>query len=297
MKLFWRSILVVFFAGIMVLPAMSLQGQGTAMLWEVKHENGPSYLLGSVHLLKKEHYPLKKVIEEAYEKTGILAVEADLSGQKGMAASMKMLQKGFYTDDTTIEDHLSEKIFKQLKKKLKELKLDYASLQNQKAWMLAMTLLMYQLTELGFDPMAGIDMHFLNKANKDKKEIIELEGADFQLDLFESFSKEEGEQFLLTTIKEADTLSGEFNKLVDSWLKGDAEVLEQLLLDETLKSGDAAKLYKKINDDRNVKMTEKIDTYLKSGKRYFVVVGAAHMVGPMGIVQLLKNKGYTVTQL
>lgn len=297
MTFFKSCFLIVCLVGISVLPAFNLHSQGTALLWKVKHENGPSYLLGSVHVLKKEHYPLKQVIEDAYAASDILAVEADLSGEKGMTASMKMLQKAFYTDDTTIEDHLDKKVFDQLQAKLKELKLNYDSLKNQKPWMLAMTLLMHQLTKLGFDPGVGVDMHFLNKANKDKKKIIELESVDFQLELFESLTKVEGEQFLLTTIKEANTLEKEFDKIIQSWLNGDVAALEKLLLDETLKSGDAAKLYKRINDDRNVKMVEKIDGLFQSGKTCFIVVGGAHMVGPMGIVQLLKQKGHTVTQL
>jgi uncharacterized protein YbaP (TraB family) len=297
MKILWRRVLVALLVYVVLFSAVPVFGGGSAFLWEIKSDSGSSYLLGSVHVLKKEHYPLKKVIEDAYTNTDVLVVEADLSSSKAAAASMKMLQKGMYTDGKTIEDHVSKATFDMLQKKLKELKLDYGSLKTFKPWMLAMVLLMNQLTKMGFDPTVGVDMHFLKKATADKKEIIELEGVEFQLKLFDGFTKEEAEQFLLTTIKEADQISKEFDKIITSWMTGDVEAMEHLLTDYAKESPAAQKLFKKINDDRNVGMADKIANYLKSGKRYFVVVGAAHMVGPKGVVQLLRNKGFTVNQL
>ncbi|MDD4194832.1 MAG: TraB/GumN family protein [Syntrophorhabdaceae bacterium] len=56
-------------------------------------------------------------------------------------------------------------------------------------------------------------------------------------------------------------------------------------------------VYKKIMTDRNRNMTKRISTYLKSGGRVFVVVGAGHMVGDEGIIELLRKEGYRVDQL
>ena len=48
---------------------------------------------------------------------------------------------------------------------------------------------------------------------------------------------------------------------------------------------------------RNIKMTRSIKSYLKQKGQYFVVVGAGHLIGDKGIVQLLKNAGYRITRL
>ena len=85
-------------------------------------------------------------------------------------------------------------------------------------------------------------------------------------------------------------------KTVNAWLAGDAQTMFQNNTSYLSKYPELLPMYKKLNDDRNVTMTQKIQGYMRSGKTYFVVVGAAHLIGPNGIVNLLRNKGYTVTQ-
>ncbi len=295
MKLMWKRILIVFLVSVLSLTTVYCQGK--AFLWEVKSGSSTSYLLGSVHVLKKEHYPLKASIENAYTKTDILAVEVNVGGPKMMEVAMKMFKKGMYQGEDTLEDHVSKKTFQLLQTKLKKMDMHYGSLKKFKPWMVAITILQTVLLKLGFNPQYGVDMHFLNKANKEKKEIVELEGAEFQLQLFDGFSKEDSEKFLLSTIMEADQIKKELDKMIAAWMAGDALAMETLLTGSIDKYPELKEFYKKINDDRNVGMVKKIISYLGTGKRYFVVVGAAHMVGKNGIVQLLRNKGYTVNQL
>jgi uncharacterized protein YbaP (TraB family) len=298
MKLMCRRVLIALLLTIISLaPLCSQAGDGKSFLWEVKTDSGSSYLLGSVHVLKKEHYPLNPAIEKAFDQTDILAVEVNIAGPKIMEVGMKMLQKAMYPGEETLEDNISKKTFGLLKEKLKALDMDYGSLKKMKPWMVAMTILQSELLKLGFNPKFGVDMYFLDKATKKKQEIVELEGAEFQLNLFDGFSKEESEKFLLSTILEADQIEKELDKMIEAWMKGDAEAMEELLTGSIDKYPELKEFYKKINDDRNVGMVKKITSYLASGKRYFVVVGAAHMVGEKGIVSMLQKKGYTVNQL
>jgi uncharacterized protein YbaP (TraB family) len=162
--------------------------------------------------------------------------------------------------------------------------------------MAAFHILERKLMNLGYNPMHGIDLYFLNKS-QGKKEIQGLETFEFQVGLFENFSKEESEKFLLSTIMEADQLEKEMNKMISAWSTGDVEALEKTMTENIKEYPELDAFYKKLNDDRNVRMVEKIISLLKTDKKYFIVVGAAHMVGKKGIVQLLENKGYTVNQL
>jgi uncharacterized protein YbaP (TraB family) len=271
-------------------------GTGKSFFWEVETTTGKSYLLGSIHLLKKEHYPLKDVIEQAFESIDVLAVEADISGDKMVREGMNMLQKGMYTGEETLQKNISPKTFKLARDKLKELGMDIDAFKTFKPWMLALTIEGMELMKLGFDPNFGIDKYFLDKA-AGKKEIVELEGIGFQMELFESFSKEESEKFLLSGITEATQMGKEVNVMVDAWANGDTRKMAQFLTENIEKYPELNGMYKKILDDRNEKMVEKILAYLQTGKRYFIVAGAAHMVGEKGIVRLLKEKGINVKQL
>lgn len=267
-----------------------------SFLWKVESDKGTGYLLGSIHLLKKDHYPLKQVIEDAFVESDTLVVEANLSDPEVTKLIMPLLQKGMYQGEETLKDNISEKTYQLTRDKLKEMGLDIEKYIKFKPWMAAMTILNIQLMKMGFDPNYGIDMYFMKKA-AGKKEILELEGIEFQLKLFESFSKEESEKFFLSSILEADQLGKEMDKMVNAWNKGEVETLKRMLTENTDKYPELKDFYKKIADDRNVGMVDKIIKYLEQGKKCFVVVGAAHMVGKKGIVQLLKDKGYTVTQL
>jgi uncharacterized protein YbaP (TraB family) len=267
-----------------------------SFLWKVESDKGNGYLLGSIHLLKKEHYPLRQVIEDAFADSDTMLVEADISDPETMKLGMQLIQKGTYRADETLKDNISEKTYRLAREKLKKMGFDIEHYKKFKPWMAALTILNFQLLKLGFDPQYGIDMYFMKKA-AGKKEIMELEGIEFQLKLFENFSNEESEKFFLSSVLEADQLGKEMDRMIKSWVNGDVETLAGLLRENVDKFPELKDLYEKMIDGRHVGMVDKIVNYLGQGKKCFVVVGAAHMVGKKGIVQLLKDKGYTVTQL
>ena len=299
-KKFFIMLILTWFSLVTVYSREKTGSTGKSCLWQVESTGtaGKSYLLGSVHFLKKEHYPLKKVIEEAFVQTDVLAVEADISGDKLAKAGPMLLQKGIYAGEETLKANISEKTFPPVRNKLKEMGMDIAGFQKFKPWMVAMTIEGMELMKLGFNPNYGIDKYFLDKASTSgKKEIVELEGIEYQVKLFESFSKEDNEKFLLSAVMEADQLEREIDAMVNAWVSGDTEKMERLFIQDIQKYPGLKSVYKKILDDRNEKMVEKIISYFKTGKKYFIVVGAAHMVGEKGIIRLMKEKGFKVEQL
>lgn len=293
----WKRVLIVILVLFVSLSfTYARSGSGKSFLWEIIPPSGQSsYLLGSVHMMKQSHYPLKPVIEEAFEKTKVLAVEIDLTGPNMMAVAMKLINESSYKGKETLKDNISNSTFKLVEKKLAQQGTSYEAFKKSKPWMLAITILQSELAKLGFFAQYGIDMHFLGKA-AGKKEVVELEGAEFQLKLFLGMNRSEQEQFLLTTIKEAEQFQKEFKQIIDAWLNGDADSMYSLLVEYSKKDPSSATMMKKMLDDRNVGMTEKIVKLLSSGKPVFVVVGAAHMIGPKGIVKMLQDRGYKVVQ-
>lgn len=274
----------------------SQESTGKAFLWEIQSEQGNSYLFGSVHLLKKEHYPLKDVIEDSFDQSDVLVLEIDLSGENIVKAGLYMLEKGKYQGEETLKDNISEKTYQLLKDKAETMKINFEWLNGCKPWMAALNILERKLMQMGYNPMHGVDLYFLNKS-QGKKEIQGLETVELQVGLFENFSKEESEKFLLSTIMEADQLEKEMDKMITAWSTGDVEKLEKTMTETIQEYPELEAFYKKLNDDRNLRMVEKIISMLKTDKKYFIVVGAAHMIGKNGIVQLLKDKGYKVNQL
>jgi uncharacterized protein YbaP (TraB family) len=295
-----KGILIVLLAVLLSLMFLHSREKGPepgkSFIWEIQTKAGKSYVLGSVHALKKEHYPLKPAVEAAFTNTDILVVEANLSQDKIMEVAMLALKKGIYTGEETLKNNVSAKTYSQAKKILKEKNLDIENFEKFKPWMLALTLTSMEITKMGFDPNYGIDKYFLDRASG-KREILELEGALFQVNMLDGFSKEEAENFLFSALQEAKNFKEELDGLTAAWEKGDAVQLEKLVNKDILDYPELKEVNRRLLDDRNDKMMEKILSYFEQKKTYLIVVGAAHLVGEKGLVKQLHDKGFLLKQL
>lgn len=275
--------------------AYTLSCAGKNFLWCVQSKRSTIYLLGSVHLLKKDVYPLSGTIESAFEKSDALAVEADINDISRLDIQ-KLMSSAFYSGDDTLEKHVSRDTFDAVRKQTQRLGLPVEIIYNQKPWFLGLTLESLELVKSGYDPEYGIDKYFLSKATG-KKKILELESLDYQIDLLSGLDDTEQELFLLYTLKDLKILVQEVDKLVDAWKSGAAESMESTISKSFSEDRRFYPIYEKLIYKRNRNIALKIDGYLRTNETYFVVVGAAHLLGDRGIIHLLKEKGYTVEQL
>jgi uncharacterized protein YbaP (TraB family) len=266
-----------------------------SFLWEVKSDDNTVYVLGSLHLMRQQDYPLNKSIEDAFKKSDVLAVEANINdiAQFDMET---LLEKALYPAHETLSDHVSQETYEILEKETERLGLPLMLVQKQKPWFLALSLTSMEFLKLGFDPSYGIDMHFLSQA-EGKKKIIELESLEYQFDLLSGFDDDEQEAFLLYTLRDLHVLEQEMQSMLAAWKSGDTEALESIMAKSTSGDIDMSAVYEKLITERNRNMVSKIEGYLKDDKPYFVIVGAGHVVGKEGIINLLKEKGYTVKHL
>jgi uncharacterized protein YbaP (TraB family) len=264
-------------------------------LWKVRSGTDTVYILGSVHVLRKDFYPLPAEIENAFMEADALAVEANINNVD-VGRTLSVLQGSLYAGNDTIEKHISKETYNLAKDSLKELGVPIELFLKNKPWFLAMTLTALELSKLGFDPEYGIDKHFLDEA-AGKKKILELESIPYQIDLFNSFSDQEQELFLIYTMKEMDQMKQEMHALTDAWKSGDAETLDSIISGQLREEPRLSSIYEKLVYERNRRLTSKIEDYLKSGEKCFVIVGAGHLTGKKGIIELLRADGYSVEQI
>ncbi len=273
-------------------PKSSAQGK-QGLLWGLRSGNATVFLLGSVHLTRGDIYPLRSEITKAFQSADTLVVEADISDQAKMASMVAA--KGMYAAGETIRDHVSASTMRAL--------LDYGDrsgmpmmmLERMKPWLAAMTLQTMELQKLGYASSMGIDAHF-TKLAKSRKRILQLESAEEQLNLLSRASPRVQELMLVKAIEGVPKLRGTMNTLMDAWRQGDAKATAELAL-KGMDEPEFRSLYKTIYLDRNHRMTTAINGFLRTGGTYFVVVGAGHMVGPNGIVDLLRKSGHEVVRI
>jgi uncharacterized protein YbaP (TraB family) len=149
------------------------------------------------------------------------------------------------------------------------------------------------LQAAGFKAELGIDKHFFDRAKEAGMKRQALETLAFQIDRFDQLSPKLQEEMLISGMKELDTQVGNVNEMARQWAAGDVKALEKSLLESFEGSRD---LYDRLLVERNRNWVPHVDACLTNNSSCFMVVGAAHLVGPDGLPTLLAKKGYKVTQ-
>ncbi len=266
-----------------------------SFLWKIQSEGNTVYVLGSLHFAKREIYPLHERIENAFDQSDLLVVEANIN-DIGKADVQKLVGSALYPGNDTLEKHLSAETYERVKKEIRGLGLPPELISKQKPWFLAITLEALESVKLGLDPTLGIDMYFLSKA-QGKKKILELESLDYQISVLSGLSDEDQELFLLLTLKDLNSMEQELDKMIRAWTSGDAKAMEALMTRSVSEDKRLSSVFEKLVYERNQKMALKIRNFLKAKETYFIIVGAGHLVGNEGIIELLRRDGCRVEQL
>ena len=111
---------------------------------------------------------------------------------------------------------------------------------------------------------------------------------------FVDLSDRDAEALLLILFINAGQTEGPGGDIFRAWRRGDTDALSRMVRDEFR---DFPSLARRLIDQRNQNWVPKIEEYLRSGRTYFVVVGAGHMGGPNGLLSLLRARGYAIEQL
>jgi uncharacterized protein YbaP (TraB family) len=273
-----------------------IASEDRALFWRVDSAQATVYLLGSIHFADESFYPLRTEIEQAFAASENLVVEVDMDSQESAERFQHLMQsEGMYSGDETLKDHLSKKTYAGLQVYLKEQGVSPALVEKQKPGIVVLTLAAIQAQQTGLKPELGIDLHFINAAKKHKK-ILALETMDEQLRIF--LDIEDADLLLHDSFYSLEVVEQEMDAMVNAWKQGDEKAMCELLFDDILNENAAIiALYEPLYFQRNIKMTKAIKGYLKQKEKYFVVVGAGHLIGDKGIVHLLQNAGYRVTRL
>ena len=263
-------------------------------LWRVSSGENSVYLLGSLHLLKRENYPLNASIEKAFNDTQTLVLEVDMKSMTDPATQQMMLSKSMLPQGDSLDKRISKETYELAREKTKELGLDISALRQLKPWFFAMTLTVVKLKTLGFNPQDGLDMYLFSRAKESGKQILGLETFKQQLEMLDTLSTVNQDRLLCQTFKDLDILENKMDIILKAWSTGDIKALESTML-KSFK--EYTVLFEKLIIERNKNWVKKIESFLKNKNNYMVVVGAAHLAGEQGVVELLKKKGYSVEQL
>jgi uncharacterized protein YbaP (TraB family) len=263
-------------------------------LWKVQSQANTVYLLGSIHLLKPENYPLPAEMEQAFAEAQVLVFEIDPDSLALPSVQQFVLGKGMFGGGKTLQSSLEPETYALAQKRAAELGLNLILLQSFEPWLVSLTLTGAKLQQMGLAPQNGVDQYFFKKAKAERKTILTLESIAFQVSRFDNLSLKNQNALLLETLKEWEVLEKDLNTMVQAWSHGEADTLAAKLF-EGFKA--YPEVYAAVITERNRNWLPRIEKFLAADKIHLVIVGAGHMVGNEGLIKMLSDKGFVVEQL
>lgn len=274
-------------------------GDTVPLMWKVTDAEGHTlYLFGTIHVGDKRSDEVLPRVAKVLDTCDALAVEFDLVAyQQDYSAMMQTMMQYVLNDGTTVDAHMPEDLYARAHKLLEEAGLMPEMMKNYNLAMWSQLVEQAAIMKYSdLSPDKAMDMMLINHAYEKEIPVLEVESAEFQSGLLNSF---EDETYLLqirTTLDSLDQYGAAVELLYSLWLSGDRETFWMAIGAEPALEGDDA-YNEALVDDRNRAMAQKAEAYLLSGKTVFFAVGAAHMANETGLVQLLRNAGYTVEEI
>jgi len=262
-------------------------------LWEVKGTSNTVFLLRSLHFLKSDTYPLAAAINGAYSRSRKVVFETDMGAMVDPAVQARILHMALYPEGQSLLPNLPDDMRAALQTKMADLGLPMDQFVRFKPWFIALTITAKELERLEFSPDNGIDAHFDARARSDQKKIGYFESVDYQLDLLGNMGTDDQMAFLGQTLKDLQIAGEMAEDIVKYWQKGQVDKLYSLLF-KSFK--DYPEIEERLLLQRNKDWVKKIEAMLGEPDDTFIVVGAGHLVGPQSVVDLLRQRGYTVKQ-
>jgi uncharacterized protein YbaP (TraB family) len=262
------------------------------MLFRVHGPNGATvFLLGSVHLLSEDAGKLPPVVDSAFDKAKTVAFETSFDSMQ--AHAMDLMARGRYANGATLRSSMSPAGAARLDTVLKSYGLTVEQVNGFKPWFVSMLLMQTVMQRAHYQAQFGVDMQLNARAHTANKSIVGLESVQSQIGMFDALSPADQEQMVLQS-NGPDSATKVLTKIKDAWMTGDVVAMDELL-NQGLK--DVPHLFDKLVTERNAAWVPKIEEMVKGRDDALIVVGAGHLVGKGGLVEMLRAKGYTVDQL
>ncbi len=261
-----------------------------SLLWRI-HGNGlekPSYVFGTMHVQDKRAFEFADSVMLAIDDCDAFALEVHPDSL--MAAMFPKLMEG--QAENTLRKWMSEEDYQEFSQEFQEksgLELDKVRNQNPMILKEMMARNRRDRTQMS----VIVDQHLYGVARTLGKEIFELEKIQTQLDLLDLLSKEQMEfevRTLLDDEEEYDFFEIEnnmLNDMIEVYQTGDVIKIEEFMFGRINGALDSTLV------PRNRVMVNSIKSMIHE-KSLFSAMGAAHLVGSQGVLQLLRDEGYKV---
>lgn len=267
-----------------------------SLLWEITG-NGlkkPSYLFGTIHLIGKDDFFFPQTLEDKLKASEQVTFEIDMDEMSSMESMMKIIGKAFMKDGISLRDLVSNEEYALIEKKFNEKGLPLQFLEKMKPMLLS-TFASLDMEGGGMNSSSkSYEMEIYSKSQSGNKESKGLETIEDQLAIFDTIPYKMQAQMLVESIKSSDQDNKEYKEMINLYKKQDVELLSKVAVQD---EGDGMGKYEDLFlFNRNKNWIPKMSIMMKE-KSTFFAVGAGHLGGMKGVINLLKKAGYKVTAI
>ena len=260
--------------------AQSKKKSTNSLLWEVSG-NGlskPSYLFGTVHMICEKDFVMKKKVTNAFSKAEKLVLEINMANPSEMT-TMQQMALG--------KEPLSKKLSKEQIVRLEKILKDAAGMSVSQVdnFTMQTILSLVSIKTFGCQNLKLYEMEFIEQA---KNKNLPIEGLEKVSEQLETLSKSFSDDEMLSYLEKNST--DLTSKLVSIYLNEDLDALFQFTTDKEMMSENSANWMLKNRNENWIKVMPE----MMKRESVFFAVGAAHLGGEIGVINLLRKAGYTI---
>jgi uncharacterized protein YbaP (TraB family) len=268
------------------MQSIAQRDKTNTLLWEISG-NGlqqPSYLFGTIHMICKEDFLISEIVKQKFNSSKRVYLELDMDDPQLQVTLMQQMQ---LPSKETLKNKLGESNFKKLDSFLqKEMSMNLVMFDKFKP-MMVMGLLAQRL--LPCASMESYEMNFVKMASEQKKELLGLEKVEDQLGVFDAIPDSLEIRSIMNMVNDFDAQKKEFTRMSAIYKSQDLEALYQLMVESPEMMGSQELLL----DRRNRNWIPVMESAMKNTSTFFAV-GAGHLGGSQGVLELLRKQGYMV---
>jgi len=271
---------------------------GTALaepaLFEVSDEDTSIYVLGTVHLLDPDMPWRSDAIDTAFDEADAVYFEADVYGADPQDMQALVVQYGLLDQGTTLPSMMSKDDWEMISSFSQNLGLPSEALATMRPWLASITLSTLMSANMDLTANGGVDFSLYSGMNGTGIERRYLETVEEQIVFIADLAPEVELNMLIETVADAEEGMELLGELVEAWFAGDVDRVDELA-NGSMMDG-FPEVYEAIIVGRNLTWAEELDGLMEIPGTYFVAIGAAHVPGEHGILNLMREAGYNVSR-
>lgn len=267
-----------------------------SLLWKVtgKGLKNPSYVFGTIHLINEKDFLFTPAMEEAFKESKAVTFEIKLDDMNNMSSQMSMMMKAFMDGGKTLRDLISKEDYELVQKHFSKIGLPLVLLERMKPMFLsALASGDISPEKMSSGEIVSYEFKLMDKAKAQNKPINGLETMEFQMSLFDSIPYEAQAKMLVDGIKSSDASEDQFRKMVELYKNQDLEGMQRMVTGDEEGFGKYEDI---LLVKRNQSWIPLMITAMEKQSTFFAV-GAGHLPGEQGVVELLEKQGYTLTPI